>query len=529
MNHHLKVAVPLWPSMGNTPEVKKLLKKAASKPKPYLYKGDHAFPGINGGDPPVVILYDELGTNTFNNFHKVLSEKAENGEIVYVLHHFVACCRERAAARQYSPVSHGSDTERIGFVFVDENCDGNKDIGVALFRALNYIVEEYDFALAFSSMVSGQLTDETDVVEYLMDQPNVVPPINTRILSLRRSYLDRTSKPERSSYAQPTCIRVVSNPAAKPTEENTVTARAIMAAVLTQKQKEAFHFVMKLIKEESVQALAQGTKMKDLVIQGMDSDGFEKKHNTLAVDFIHTQQLFCQDVVKQLPGQVVVVINGRLTFIEFDRLFCIRTFLHSYWASDLVMKVDALLTSAPKGETRRDVRFIKDELSFYRNVLEPDVTFLANNTLSPGPVAKFLEMPESPLLTLNMITPESWLVEAVQSSHDLDNIHLQEIDGIVKAEYELEYLLLEGHCFDVTTGQPTCGLQFTLGVKIAPIIQGTIVVKWSSRRSDLPNNMIHQVASKSLPQEWLWCETWCGDKSKKTPKTIDLVCCIEWR
>ena len=40
---------------------------------------------------------------------------------------------------------------------------------------------------------------------------------------------------------------------------------------------------------------------------------------------------------------------------------------------------------------------------------------------------------------------------------------------------------------------------------------------------DLPNNMIHQVAIKSLPQEWLWCETWCDDVSKKTAKTIDLV------
>ena len=27
---------------------------------------------------------------------------------------------------------------------------------------------------------------------------------------------------------------------------------------------------------------------------------------------------------------------------------------------------------------------------------------------------------------------------------------------------------------------------------------------------------------KSLPQEWLWCETWCDDKSKTTAKTIDL-------
>nr|XP_012149315.1 PREDICTED: UDP-glucose:glycoprotein glucosyltransferase isoform X2 [Megachile rotundata] len=39
---------------------------------------------------------------------------------------------------------------------------------------------------------------------------------------------------------------------------------------------------------------------------------------------------------------------------------------------------------------------------------------------------------------------------------------------------------------------------------------------------DLPNNMIHQVTIKTLPQEWLWCETWCDDASKKYAKTIDL-------
>lgn len=35
--------------------------------------------------------------------------------------------------------------------------------------------------------------------------------------------------------------------------------------------------------------------------------------------------------------------------------------------------------------------------------------------------------------------------------------------------------------------------------------------------------MIHQVAIKTLPQEWLWCETWCDDSSKRYAKTIDLV------
>ena len=26
----------------------------------------------------------------------------------------------------------------------------------------------------------------------------------------------------------------------------------------------------------------------------------------------------------------------------------------------------------------------------------------------------------------------------------------------------------------------------------------------------------------SLPQDWLWCETWCSDSSLSTAKTIDL-------
>ncbi|MBN3318664.1 UGGG1 glucosyltransferase, partial [Atractosteus spatula] len=358
-----------------------------------------------------------------------------------------------------------------------------------------------------------------------------------------------------------TRIGVINNPTAKPTEENSLVARAIWATLLTQKRQETFPFITKLIKEENIQLLAQGTKLKDLFLQGMDKDSLEKRHNTIGVDFIRTQQLFCRDVLKLLPGQMAVVSNGRVLgpFEEKEELhpedfqllekITLSTSAEKVkvkikqmnWkgkqASDLVMKVDALLTSAHKGESRKDIRFIKDELSvvqippredevfyhvvaivdpvsreaqkmssllivlsqvinmklqvfmncksklsemplkgFYRFVLEPDVSFLANNSLSPGPVAKFVEMPESPLFTLNMITPESWLVESVRSFYDLDNIHLQEINGFVTAEYELEYLLLEGHCFDITTGQPPRGLQFTLGTKTDLLMQDTIVM-----------------------------------------------------
>uniref|UniRef100_A0A674F4Z5 UDP-glucose ceramide glucosyltransferase-like 1 n=1 Tax=Salmo trutta TaxID=8032 RepID=A0A674F4Z5_SALTR len=357
-------------------------------------------------------------------------------------------------------------------------------------------------------------------------------------------------------------VGVIDNPSGGvPSEDSTVLYRAVWAALLTQKNKAAVEFVQKILKEETVQLLQQGTKMKNLLVKGMNADAFEKKFNTMEVDFIRSQQLFCRDVLKLHTGQRAVVSNGRILGpFEDEEEFNVEDFhllekitlsttaekvkarikqmgIKGKQASDLVMKVDALLAAAPKGEGRRDFRFVKDEhsvlhfapredevfydvvaivdpvtrdaqkmspllivlsqvvnvklqvfmncraklsdmplKSFYRFVLESDVSFLANETVSAGPVAHFLELPDSPLLTLNMITPESWMVEAVRSPYDLDNIHLQEVLSVVTAEYELEHLLLEGHCFDLSTGQPPRGLQFTLGMSQDPLMQDTIVM-----------------------------------------------------
>jgi len=41
---------------------------------------------------------------------------------------------------------------------------------------------------------------------------------------------------------------------------------------------------------------------------------------------------------------------------------------------------------------------------------------------------------------------------------------------------------------------------------------------------DLPNYAQHQIPIYSLPQEWLWCQTWCSMDTLTTAKTIDLVC-----
>jgi len=67
-------------------------------------------------------------------------------------------------------------------------------------------------------------------------------------------------------------------------------------------------------------------------------------------------------------------------------------------------------------------------------------------------------------------------VESVWSPYDLDNIRLDNVDTDVHSEYELEHLILEGHCFDQATGSPPRGLQLTLGTPLNPIQVDTIVM-----------------------------------------------------
>uniref|UniRef100_A0A670ICF8 UDP-glucose ceramide glucosyltransferase-like 1 n=1 Tax=Podarcis muralis TaxID=64176 RepID=A0A670ICF8_PODMU len=569
---------------------------------------------------------------------------------------------------------------RIGFVFVlntDEVVDGNKDAGVALWRAFNFVADEMDIPAAFTAMTRvsackiflkqsfffqgamfykktglgplpqalfngvpfnrkemnlaelqtslvkimdatesfqravflGVLNDHTNAVDFIMEQQNVVSHIHDKILDPQRRYLNFASpsgKPKytndfstfsfldsqdktfvisenmkyvtrkdedvvypgtiwivadfdspdgrqllsnalkylkTSSHVQ---LGVVHNPASKITEDNTVIARAILAAFLTQKNASLKNFLGRILKEDTARSLATGTKIKTLLVPGMNNDAFEKKYNTIGVDMIQAHQVFCREVLKLLPGQMAVVSNGRVSkqvnsFVGRTSLSLSRKkkpFLLFFSGSNLAMKVSALLSSLPKSDVRRDIDFLKEKhsvlkidpeqksepffdvvgivdplsreaqklshlliflgqvvnmklrlfmncrfklseaplKSFYRFVLEPELVSGASGSFPLAPGANFFEMPESPLLTLNMITPESWLVEAVNSSYDLDNIYLKDVESVVSAEYELEYLLLEGHCFDVATRQPTHGLQFTLGTRKNPVKVDTIVM-----------------------------------------------------
>ncbi|KPI93423.1 UDP-glucose:glycoprotein glucosyltransferase [Papilio xuthus] len=114
--------------------------------------------------------------------------------------------------------------------------------------------------------------------------------------------------------------------------------------------------------------------------------------------------------------------------------------------------------------------------SFYRYVLEPELQFTAGGALSGGALARFSRLPQAPLLSLELRTPPNWLVECVRSVYDLDNIRLADVDSLVHSEFELEYLLLEGHAWDTTLGTPPRGLQLILGSRDQPELMDTIVM-----------------------------------------------------
>ncbi|KAJ8357028.1 hypothetical protein SKAU_G00198220, partial [Synaphobranchus kaupii] len=468
----------------------------------------------------------------------------------------------------------------------------------------------------------GELPSDQDVVDFIMNQPNVVPRINSRILSTSRHYLDLSNTnnyfiddyarflfldtkekntavansmnymtKKDDSYIRPVTFWVVgdfdqpsgrqllydsirhmktsnnvrlgmiNNPSESPSNDNSHIARAIWSAMQTQSANNAKNFITKLSKEETASALASGADITEFAVGGMDVPLFKSAYESPKVDFLLSHAAFCRDILKLKKGQRAVISNGRIVGpLEEGEVFNQDDFLllesiimktsgeriknsvqqlavEEDRASDLVMKVDSLLSSQPKGEARIEYAFFEDRYSavklrpsegevyfdvvavvdpvtrdaqklaplllvlkklvnvnlrvfmncqsklsdlplksFYRYVLEPEVSFMVDNSFAPGPVATFLDMPHSPLFTLNLNTPESWMVESVSTRYDLDNIYLEEVEGGVAAEYELEYLLLEGHCFDVSTGQPPRGLQFTLGTASNPVIVDTIVM-----------------------------------------------------
>ncbi|KAI9791490.1 MAG: hypothetical protein M1816_003834 [Peltula sp. TS41687] len=114
---------------------------------------------------------------------------------------------------------------------------------------------------------------------------------------------------------------------------------------------------------------------------------------------------------------------------------------------------------------------------FYRYVLNPEPMFGEDGSVK-GLSAHFAGLPKDSLLTVGLDVPPSWLVAPKESIHDLDNIVLNTLkdDQGVRATYELEHILIEGHSRDITTGTPPRGAQLGLGTQKDPHTTDTLVM-----------------------------------------------------
>merc|ERR1719470_681734 len=315
-----------------------------------------------------------------------------------------------------------------------------------------------------------------------------------------------------------------------------IISRAAEAAVRNLGSSAAGSLLSKILKEDTAKKLIEGKKkLADYDIPGVEMNDFIKQMNEIDDELYKIHRTFVKNVLAFDESKIGVVTNGKvigpldekedLTNNDFDLLekltmsqygeklvqaFHNHLDVNTPEVSDQAMLVAGLLTYRPafdvvavvdpisRGSQKiSPVLMVLQQVlnakirvflncvdkhsempnkSFFKQVLEPSVTFNEDGSLTTGPKAAFHNIPEQPILTLNMHTPDNWLVEPVKSVYDLDNIKLEAIDGAVTSEWELGSLLLEGHCFESGSGNPPRGLQLTLGTKNNPDFTDTIVM-----------------------------------------------------
>ncbi|KAJ2026593.1 killer toxin resistant protein [Coemansia sp. S85] len=115
---------------------------------------------------------------------------------------------------------------------------------------------------------------------------------------------------------------------------------------------------------------------------------------------------------------------------------------------------------------------------FYRYLWPSELEFTSAGDVRT-PEVVFNGVPADPLLTLGMDVPSAWLVTAVESIHDLDNIRLSSLrdrEAGISATYRLANILIEGHLVDTSSRAPARGLEVRIGTPSEKVKAETIVM-----------------------------------------------------
>nr|XP_060490186.1 UDP-glucose:glycoprotein glucosyltransferase 2 [Panthera onca] len=305
---------------------------------------------------------------------------------------------------------------RIGFVFVvntDDEVDGADDVGVALWRAFNYIAEEQDVSQAFISVVHMYQKVKNDnvlTVDNVKSVLNVFPDANIwDILGIHSKY-DNDRK---------------------------VSWNVILKLLLTFRK----------VREKRILRIYRIENLRLSTLPAITEAGL------------------CDSVSAENKKSRTVWIFG----VERGPLR----------ASCSLCRLSAsfrFLCSHPPSRIRS---VSSDDEKYSCSVLSAQGSII----IHPGHLCKKPDGHPNPLLRSYhpkqyrvMFRPSSQLNVSETASFSPCPSPLISIERTVTAEYELEYLLLEGHCFDTMTEQPPRGLQFTLSTKSKPVLVDTIVM-----------------------------------------------------
>lgn len=165
---------------------------------------------------------------------------------------------------------------------------------------------------------------------------------------------------------------------------------------------------------------------------------------------------------------------------------------------------------------------------FYRYVFDNEPHFDPVTGVQEIPTAYFNELPTKPLYTLGVETTNAWHVTVREANMDLDNIFLNSLNKEehgVSAVYELENILLEGHCLDSTNKSPPRGLEFEIATPSNHSHKDTLVMAnlgyfqlkalpgvWNLGLREGRSSAIYSIEDIGTKGKWNW------DASKKNKK-----------
>nr|XP_018263998.1 UDP-glucose:glycoprotein glucosyltransferase [Kwoniella dejecticola CBS 10117]OBR86156.1 UDP-glucose:glycoprotein glucosyltransferase [Kwoniella dejecticola CBS 10117] len=111
---------------------------------------------------------------------------------------------------------------------------------------------------------------------------------------------------------------------------------------------------------------------------------------------------------------------------------------------------------------------------FYRSSIPSKLSFdVDGNVIAPG--VTFQNLPSSPIYTLGLDAPPSWIVSPRTSPYDLDNLVLSNVHSPIHISFTLKQLLIEGHARESTNAPPR-GLQLQLTTNGSEVASDTSVM-----------------------------------------------------